>query len=183
MNLFGNYINIFPFYFFIFFWGCTNDNPNQINNEIYKITFASEDYMRQGPFIAIEIDNTLKLKYYGGLNSKPEGFYYGTITSGKWDSIIMMLNKMNYQNLDSIYPVMVDDRSIEMFIHANSDVKHILAQVSRLPEDVVARFDSIINIYKTINLEKTDDSLRFESHIQEFNPPTEQSIKFIGPDQ
>jgi hypothetical protein len=162
--------------------GCHNGSLRQKNNDINKITFASEDYMRHGPFLAIEIDSSLKLKYYGGRNSNPEGFYYGSISNELWDSIKSKLIKINYQNLDSVYPVMVDDRTVEMFIHRDSNVKHITANPTRISKDVIKCFDEIINTYKDINLKKTNDSLTFETNIQVFyQPPIEHNIKFEGP--
>lgn len=166
----------------IFFNSCIRTSPDQQTSNIKKITFASEDYFASGPFVAIEIDSTLNFKYYGGLNSNPSGFYTGTISQSIWDSISLSLNNIRYQFLDSCYPIMVDDRMIEMIVHTNKFIKHINACKSRLPSEVISTFDSILNIYKKIVLFKTTDSLIFESHVQEYHPvKVDTSIRFSKP--
>ena len=83
--------------------------------------------------------------------------------------------------MDTSFKRIVDDREIEMFIHSQTGVKHITAYQSTLPKSIVIEFDEILNLYKQIMLSKTDDSMKFETVVQEYNPPTQTKIVFVKP--
>ncbi len=163
------------------FYSCFHSPQKEQQNDIFKITLASQEYMGNGPFMAIELDSTLILKYFGGHNSDPVGFYYGKISQLTWDTIQSKIEEIGNNPLDTSFKLIVDDREIEMFIHSQTGVKHIIAYQSRLPKNVLIEFDQILNIYKQIKLSKTDDSLKFETTIQEYNPPIETKIEFVKP--
>ncbi len=171
----------FPVFIISFLFSCAPSPKPEPGNEIFKTTLASQEYMGGGPFRAIEMDSTLVLKYFGGRNSDPTGFYYGKIEQQKWDSIKVKLEELGKIILDTANKRIVDDRLIEIYIHSHEGIKHIAAPQSVLPKKFIIEFDSILNIYKYIGLSKTNDSLRFETKIQEYNPPLQQKIEFHPP--
>lgn len=173
--------NLSVFLLLSILYSCVHSPEVEKQNVIYKITLASQEYMGNGPFRAIEIDSTLILKYFGGHNSDHVGFYYGKISQVTWDTIQSKIEKIGSNPLDTSFKRIVDDREIEMIIHSQTGVKHITAFQSTLPKSIVIEFDEILNLYKQIKLSKTDDSLKFETVVQEYNPPTQVKINFVKP--
>ena len=176
--------NYFFYFFFLLIYGCNNKPIRVLQSEIFKITLACENYMGDGSLFALELDSSLNLKYYGGLNSNPTGYYYGNITQNNWNTIEVLLKKINYQNLDSAYPTWLDNRKIEIVIHSKFPIKHFVANASRLPDEFIKLIDQIINTYKNSTLTKTTDSLLFETTVQIFTPQYNQPIYYekIKPD-
>lgn len=170
--------NYFFYFFFLFIYSCINKPVRVLQSEIFKITLACEDYMGDGSLFALELDSSLNLKYYGGLNSNPIGYYYGNIKQDNWDTIEVLLKKINYQNLDSAYPSWLDNRKIEIVIHSKFPIKHVVANASRLPDEFIKLIDQIINIYKNSTIKKTSDSLLFETTVQIFKPQFNQTIHY-----
>ena len=173
--------NLSAFLLLFSLYCCVHSPLKEKQNNIYKITLASQEYMGDGPFRAIELDSSLLLKYFGGHNSDPVGFYYGKISQLTWETIQSKIEKIGNNPLDTSIRRIVDDREIEMFIHSQTGVKHITAYQSTLPKSIVTEFDEILNLYKQIKLSKTDDSIKFETVVQEYNPPTRVKIKFVKP--
>jgi len=158
-----------------------NSKP-KVSLDIDSVTIAAQNYMGGGPFLAVKIEKSLNLEYYGGHNSDPIGFYTGKITPSKWNTIKQLLAGINYQSLDTAYPLLVDAAEIEIVIRSDQNITHILLPQSRLPSSAKDAFDEILSTYKSISLFSTSDSLRFETSIQEFQQPIEgQNIEFIPP--
>lgn len=171
----------FPVSIIAFLFSCSPSPKPEPGYEIFKTTLASQEYMGGGRYRAIELDSTLVVKYFGGHNSNPEGFFYGKIKQQKWDSIKSKLEELGKMILDTANKRIVDDRLIEIYIHSHEGIKHIAAPQSVLPKKFIIEFDSILNIYKYIGLSKTNDSLKFETTVQEYIPPLQQKIEFHPP--
>lgn len=165
---------------FILLLSCSCNQSADVDqkNDIFKVTLASQEYIGNGPFRAIELDSSLTLKYFGGHNSDQKGYYYGKVSQSTWDTIKDKIKRIGDQSIDTTYKRIVDDREIEFFIHTQTDVKHITAFQSTSPKSFVAEFDEILNIYKQVKLSSTDDSLKFETTVQEYHPAVQQKINF-----
>ena len=133
--------------------------------KISKLSFATGGCFGECPFMAMEIDSALSMKYYGGPFAEFQGYYEGKIPQALWDTINMKFAPLQYKDLDSKVRT-VDDLAIECLIHFAKSVKRINRQESELPEAIRNNFYWLIGIPKKASLEKVGDTLAFETVIQ-----------------
>jgi hypothetical protein len=175
------YRQIFTISILTLFFACDNKNDRR-ENEIKRIVFATGGCYGTCPIQAIDIDNTLALKYHGIEYTDKIGFYTGVVTSGFWDTLNIKLESVNYKQLDSMYDRSSDDLSTEIFIYYNDKVKHIYGQSASLPDSVMTVYDWLLKSMRTFELKQAQDSLTFQTRIQKpLPPPPIPTLKFIPP--
>jgi hypothetical protein len=146
---------------------CKQDKGHPRHNDLERIVFATGGCFGTCPFSAIEIDSSLKYKFYGGKYSLRSGFYTGNITQELWDSLNIKLEKIKYKQLDSCYSHSVDDLAMEVILFFNGQSKHFSAQSASLPDSVYRCFSWILKTQNRIHLVSSKDSLKFKTFIQE----------------
>jgi hypothetical protein len=53
--------------------------------------------------VGLIIDSTLNMQYYGGYKAALQGYYYGKVTPGFWDTLNIQLRQINFKKLDTAY--------------------------------------------------------------------------------
>jgi hypothetical protein len=157
----------------------SKQEATKLNNTIQKIGFATGGCYGKCPFLAIEIDSTMSYKFYGGRYAEKKGYFKGTVTQLFWDSLNIKLEKINLNQLDTLYNSSVDDMSIECYLSFEQKFKTIKGQEMSIPESVRQIFYWIMNSYKNIALTRVD-TLNFETKIQ-YGPgliPPPKNMKF-----
>ena len=133
---------------------------------IIKVGLASAGCHSECPHIAIELNQDLKLKYYGGLFAKKQGFYTGNISQGYWSNLSHMLLKSNLSTLHNENYNDYGDRIIEIYIKTSSKTHRINGQMSGFP----AKFQQVVKVIleaeTKFNLTRVTDSLHFETKSQ-----------------
>ncbi len=148
----------------------------KIKTEITKIELATgADCMGPCQHTALAIDSSLCYQFYAAPSRDSvsvfaihkKGFYTGTISEPLWDSLVTHLEAINYSKLDTSYNYSADDQSLELVIHYGNKIKHIKAQSASLPDKVRVVFYEIANSYKTVNLKKVEQPIKFETTYQQ----------------
>jgi hypothetical protein len=149
-------------------------------NEIYKIVFATGGCFGECPLQVFSIDSNLTIKYHGIKYTENKGFYIGKIERALFDTINIKFENVNYKELESIYDGTVDGLSTELYIYYGDKMKHITSPLSDLPDTVQVLYNWLMTKQKKFVLTKTNDSLKFETYIEN-GPPILETIKFTPP--
>lgn len=155
--------------FLLIIISCREHQTKIRSNEITKICFATGGCFGTCPFLAIEIDSNLNYKFYGSNYAKLKGYYSGKISQALWDTINMKFEFLKYRSLDTNVSS-VDDMSFQSIIHFGKYIKKIEHQELELPKDVRENFFWLMNSYKNIDLKKLNDTILFETEIQNVPP-------------
>jgi len=112
--------------------------------------------------LSIEIDSSLNYKYYGGKFTEKEGFYTGKISQLFWDSLKIQLERMQFEQLDSVYDNgTMDDLEMETFIFYGDKSKLIYAHRISLPKHISKFLFWLRDSYQKVQLTPSKDSLSF----------------------
>lgn len=143
------------------------------NNEIKKITLFTGLCYGTCPIQIIEVDSSLTIKYHGEKYAEREGYYKGKITETDWNTINEKFEKIKYKDLDTLYERSIDDPPTYIEIKYGNKVKKIRAQSASLPEEVEKTYYWLIDFCNKTELEKTTDTLVFETEdlIYMYPPP------------
>lgn len=140
-------------------------------NTIEKVILGTGYCHGDCVFQAIEIDNNLKYKYYGGKNAEKKGYFIAKADKKLWDELEIMFNKIKINDLDTLYDRTYDDQSFELIIYANGKRKHIKAQYESLQKELKDIVDFLSGSYKNVDLQPIDYVIDFESKIQKEQIP------------
>jgi len=151
------------------------------NNEISKIEIATSGCLRGCPVVGVQIDSSLKLVYYGGYKSKLQGYYEGKITQGIWDTLNFKLKHINCRKIDTSEIFTIDGENAEAVFYWNKQKRHIYRSIYENPDSISDALIWIINCYKRVGLQKSNDSVRFETTYQNMKPPTLSKHQVVFP--
>ena len=146
----------------IVFSSCTEKTKKR-NNEISRIVFATGGCYGHCPIQVIDIDSSLNFKYQGLEYSKYIGYYEGSFKQELWDSLNIELEKLNYNELDTIYSHSVDDLSTEIYIYNKNGIKHIYAQSSSLPKNVENFYEWFLERIQKLEMKNTNKKFIFQT--------------------
>ena len=146
----------------IIFSFCTKKAEKR-NNEITRIVFATGGCYGHCPIQVIDMDSSLKFKYQGLEYSKYIGYYEGKINQELWDSLNIELERINYNQLDTIYSHSVDDLSTEIYIYHKNGVKHIYAQSLSLPKNVENFYEWFLERIQKLEMKSTNNEFNFHT--------------------
>jgi TonB family protein len=135
---------------------------------ITKICLATDRLSSNLSNLAIEIDSSLKYKFYGGENASKSGLMEGEITKGFWDTLQEKFTEVKYWNIKESYEDnLVCERPpppyfIYAIIHYGKEIEHI--NLIGAPDSISNVFYWIMNSYKNIDLKRLppDEKLSFE---------------------
>jgi hypothetical protein len=152
-------------------------------DQINRIEIATGGCLRGCPVIGISIDSTLRLKYYGGYKAKLQGYYSGFVTQGFWDTLNVKLKQINFKKLDTSKYYELDGEVDEVIFYWDKQKRHIFKSVDDDPDAVSHVLIWIADSYKHIQLQKSNDTLKFETTYQFMMPPKPKlvQIKFPPP--
>ena len=145
--------------------------PGKPKDQIKSIEIATDGCLAGCPVIAIRIDSSLTLKYHGGFNAVPKGFYSGVVTQGFWDTLNVKLKQINFKKLDTAQYYSIDGEVAEAIFYWDSHKRHIFKSIYENPDSVSSVLIWIINSYKHIDPHKLKDSVKFETTYQNMQPP------------
>lgn len=117
-------------------------------------------------FQAIQIDSNLEFKYYGGKNSEKKGYFISKVSPSLWKELEIRLDKINLNDLDTLYNQSYDDQSLELILYAKGTKKHVKAQYESLPQELKDVVNLLSGSYKNVNLQPVNYVIDFESKIQ-----------------
>lgn len=163
----------------VLFFGCDSKHGRQ--NEIKRVVFATGGCFGECPIQAIDIDSSLAVKYHGVQFTDSVGFFIGNISTDSWDSLNIMIENINYKELDSSYENSIDDLSTEIYIYYNNSVKHITGQSASLPDSVLTVYRWLMTEIKKLKIQPSKDTLTFPTMVEKPLRITLEKIKFIPP--
>lgn len=157
---------MYKFFLFISFLFLTTSCDNK-NNEIIKITFATDDGEGKLPSQVFEIDYKGKIKYYGQEKEKNIGFYSGEVNQKFLDTLNLKLEKINYKELDTsfISSGIDDDSFVEIFVYSKENKKHFIGQYSKMPYELKSFIDWITKSSINFKLVQTKENYVFPTEI------------------
>ena len=148
------------------FMNCKSDfKKNKSGAEINKITVAFSGYGCESicPYIAVCIDSSLNVYYYGGRFSELKGYYKGTISKDVWDSIQSKFNKFLIKGIDSTSLGKTDCPSVQFIIHNKQSKKEFINDTGEMTEtDLDILYWFAHDLIKNTKLTPTD-SINFET--------------------
>jgi len=103
-------------------------------NEINKIEIAIGGSIKREATISLQIDSSLKLKYYVGQYSKLKGFYEGQVSQAFWDSLNMKLKIIHYEKLDTSSSLPIDGEAAEAILYSNKQKRHLFYEIDGDPD-------------------------------------------------
>ena len=168
-----NHIPLFLIYAAIIFFAC--NKPQNNNNEINKIEIATSGCLRHCPVVGLIIDSTLNLEYYGGDKAILQGYYHGKVTPGFWDTLNIKLKQINFKKLDTSRQLIVDGEQAEAIFYWGTNKRHVFVSIEENTDSAARVFTWIINSYKRVELQKLNDSVKFETTFQYRQPPSPPS--------
>jgi hypothetical protein len=139
--------------------------------EIGKIEIATTGCLRGCPIVGLQIDSSFKLVYYGGYKSKLQGYYEGKITQDIWDTLNFKLKHINYRKIDTSEYLEIDGENAEAIFYWNKQKRHIYRSIYENPDSISDALIWIINCCKRVKLQKSKDSIKFETTYQNIKPP------------
>lgn len=135
-------------------------------SDIIKLTLASEGCHGTCSIMALEIDDKLNVKYYGGEFAKNKGNYRGKISEKYWSSLKYKLENSDYLKLNKSYENNNDFESIEIIIEDSKSKKHIKGFYNDMPNEFNKIIVELLKLPNSLNLVQTKDSLTFETTFQ-----------------
>jgi len=166
---------IFPITMFtaVIFAAC--NTPTKSNNEINKIEIATGGCLRGCPVVGLIIDSTLNMHYYGGYKAKLKGYYYGKVTLAFWDTLNIKLKQINFKKLDTSRISWIDGENAETIFYWGTKKRHVFKSIDGNTDAAATVFTWIINSYKRVELQKLNNTVKFETTFQYMQPPTPRS--------
>jgi len=149
--------------------GC--HHPPVPGRQIKSIEIATAGGLSVNPVVAIQIDSSLTLRYYGGRNAKPAGYYTGVVTQGFWDTLNIKLKKIDFKKLDTAQFYGMDEQVAEVAFYWGNHKRHIFKAIDGEPDSVSNTLKWIANSYKQVTLHHLKDSFKFETPFQALNLP------------
>jgi len=166
-----NYLLILMMYVAMIFFAC--NKPVKRNNEIDKIEIATGSCLRRCPVVGLIIDSTLNMQYYGGYRAKLQGYHYGKVTQGFWDTLNVKLRQIDFKKLDtSFIRLPLDAESAEAIVYQGANKRHVFVPIEGNTGPAASVFTWIINSYRSIKLQKLNSKVKFETTFQFMMPPT-----------
>jgi len=117
---------------------CGKQHPSKRANKINKITFAvgGDCFNGQCIHFVLSVDSSLNYIYYGGKIAKREGYYKGSISQGKWDTLNIKFEQLQpspyaSDSIFSFHPGL----AMETFVHMDGETKHFVEFNHRIKED------------------------------------------------
>lgn len=150
-----------------------------IKRKITKVTLASSGCHGECPVMAIELNSSLNVKYYGGEFSKNKGFYTANISNNLWNDLSDKLLSIDLDKVDSTYDNNNDYDYYELVINSNKEIR-IKGYLIEMPDDLKKVIKDILNVQSQLLLKKSRDSLYFESDLQ-YSKPIVIQPKFPPP--
>lgn len=166
---------------FLVFAGCTTNHSRK--NEITRIELA-----RSGAWsdwgATISINDSLDYKYWGDYDTIKQRYFIGKVTSKFWDTLNHKLEVVHFKTADTMTNMSVKDANYyELIIHWKGGRKRILRVSVGNPDTVLTLCKWIATTYKTINLQRINHTIKFETVFHnpsirlsfdsvEFPPPT-----------
>jgi hypothetical protein len=130
--------------------------------------------------MAIEVDSSLRYRYYGGDYADPRGYAIGKVTQGWWDILNFKLEAMRYEELDTFYGGCADAMASETILHFHHKTKRITGEIPCLPYSLSEILISLIHSPEYIKLTPSTDTLpAFETRYQ--IPPSFIEFKLPEP--
>jgi hypothetical protein len=134
-------------------------------NKITTITLSSDGCHGECSKFAIELDNSLNVKYFGGEYSKSKGYYKSNIPNRDWNEISSLINSINLNKTDSIYENNNDFDYYELIINGkeNHSIKGFLID---MPENLQIVFKKIILLKDNLKLVRANNNLTFKTKLR-----------------
>jgi len=150
------------------------------NDEISKVEVATSGCLRRCPVVGVQIDSSLKLVYNGGYKSKLQGYYDGKISQDVWDTLNIKLKHINYRKIDTTEYLGIDGENAEAIFYWGKQKRHIYRSIYENSDSISDALIWIINCYKRAGLQKSKDSVKFETTYQNIKPPimVKDPVKF-----
>lgn len=140
------------------------------------------------PSQIIVMDSSLTIKYQGVKYIDKLGFYKGSISNDVWDTLNIILEDINYKQLDTAYFQSADDQFSEIFIYHGNEVKHIQGQEMSLPPGLMGTYKWMLQSSERVEWTAMEDSLKFSDEIDRllYEPklrslPIIEGLKFTEP--
>jgi hypothetical protein len=150
--------------------GC--HNPLRRKDQINRIEIATGGCLHGCPVIGLRIDSALKLIYYGGYKAKLQGYYSGFVTQGFWDTLNVKIKQINYKKLDTVNDLGLDGQDAEVIFYWNKQKRHIFKSIYEDPDSISHVLIWITDSYKHFQLQKSNDTPKFETTYQFMRPPS-----------
>jgi hypothetical protein len=154
--------------------GCTDVDHK---SSITKVSFASSER----PFMAIEVDSSLKYKYYGGAHAEKKGYYYGKLSEADWINFNDLLDSLDYSNIDTGFNGTINEDGVELIIQLGDNKRQYFGSVDKR-DSLYKAYDWLIESIQKVNLVKSNDTLKFQTRYQyPPTPKTPDTLKFLPP--
>ena len=168
-----NHICTIALFITVIFVSCKTSRKN--NGEINKIEIARGDCLRGCTVVGLIIDSTLNMQYYGGFKATLRGYYHGKVTPGFWDTLNIKLKQINFKKLDTYNHLPVDGEQAEAIFYWGTNKRHVFVSIEKNADSAASVFTWIINSYKCVELQKLNNSVKFETTFQYMQPPSPPS--------
>jgi hypothetical protein len=156
-----------------------------------NISFASSGCFGPCPSILLEIDSSRNIKFYGHSFSKITGGYKGTMRPADYSFILKKIRNIELDSVKENYSASwTDDQTCGIVIDYDNKLFHSRVYgFDQEPIELRILFHKLIEIYKSIDLEKDSIDLSDFKHEEMFSrivppppPPFIQKNKFIPPE-
>jgi hypothetical protein len=150
------------------FAGCQPSPPAQEvpshSHRISRIAVHATGCYGECPHWALEIDRSLKTKFWGGSYASLEGYHVGTAPRQIWDSLCIQLENAHYDQLDTTKTVIEDASHYSLVISRPPETDVRFQRWLATSEDDLSAV--VIKMYSSLprlSLHPSSDSIRFQS--------------------
>ncbi|MEQ1734084.1 MAG: DUF6438 domain-containing protein [Bacteroidia bacterium] len=146
---------------------CLTNCTQQDNIDIKKVTVAFSGYGCESecPYKVLSVDEQLNVKYYAGMFANEKGYYTGTTTKEKWDSIKVRFDKFRLKGIDTIKWELTDQPDVEFYIQGGVNKNKFKENTGKMSDEDLDILHWFVKSVPISTLIKTD-SLTFETSIQ-----------------
>lgn len=149
-------------------------------NNLTTITLSSNGCHGECQKFAIELNDSLNVKYFGGEYSKYKGYYQSKISNQDWNEISSLIKSINLNKIDSIYENNNDLDYYELIINGkeNRTIKGFLID---MPENLQIVLKKIILLKNNLKLDKANNNLTFKTRLRNIFYLDKEIPKFPPP--